>query len=255
MKEVSNDKYIQILELQKTNGINYSEHYKGSKKILMVDNRIVCATYFGNMLDLGNLDKNRFVSFIASFKRGLYKQFDNNRSLITHKVYFDGLSKQSNKKAFANMDPGKKFWNLDLSSAYWQIGFRLGYISKSFYSKYILEDDFKHAKRLCFSFLARQNVKKYTYNGLEYTIECDNTIERAIYDNVRNELYLLIDRARQIAGENCLQHNIDGISVNCQNKKQLIEEFFKGEGLSYKVNDCIKIDDKQYLFKSKIKRF
>lgn len=255
MKEVSNDKYNQIVELQKTNGINYSEHYKGSKKVLMVDNRIVCATYFGSMLDLGNLQKSQFVSFIASFKRGIYKQFDTNRSLITHKVYFLGASKQSNKKAFASLDPGKKFWNLDLSSAYWQIGFRLGYISKSFYSKYILNDDFKHAKRLCFSFLARQNVKKYIHNGHEYTIECDNSIERAIYDNVRNELYLIIDRAREIAGESCLQHNIDGISVCCPEKKDLIEKYFLSEGLSFKVNDCIKIDNKQYLFKSKIKRF
>ena len=89
MKEVSNDKYNQIVELQKTNGINYSEHYKGSKKVLMVDNRIVCATYFGSMLDLGNLQKSQFISFIASFKRGLYKQFDNNRE---NQQFYDDLA-------------------------------------------------------------------------------------------------------------------------------------------------------------------
>lgn len=255
MKEVSVEKYNTLINLQKNNGTNYSEHLKGSRRILKVNNRIVCATSTSSGIDLGEISKEKFIGFIASFKRNIYSHMENNPDNFHKKIDFYGFSRKKNRNKWSELPLTTKFWNIDLSSAYWQMGYRLGYISKNFYLKYLHKDEYKQAKRLCFTFLARHNLKTYFFNKSEYTIECDNSCEQLIYDNVRNELYNIIAICNQIAELDCLEHNIDGITICCPQVKEKIIEYLKNEDLHFKINEGIKISDSQYFIKSKIRKF
>jgi hypothetical protein len=255
MKEVSVDKYNSLINLQKENGTNYSEHIKGSRKILKVGKRIVCATSTSFEIDLGEISSAKFIGFIASFKRNLYYQMEKNPDSFFKIIQFTGYSKNKNRELWNKINVGDKFWNIDLSSAYWQMGYRLGYISNNVFKKYLNQDDYKQAKRLCFTFLARKSSKKYFSKNKELIIECENSIEQNIYNNVRNELYNLIANCKAISNEFCLEHNIDGITIICPEKKQEVIDYLKSENLFFKINEGIKISKDKFFIKSKIKKF
>lgn len=255
MKEVSVDRYNALITLQKQNGTNYSEHIKGSRKILKVGKRIVCATSTSSEIELGEISKAKFIGFIACFKRNIYLQMQNNPEDFFKQVQFVGYSRNKNKESWEKIKVGDRFWNIDLSSAYWQMGFRLGYITNNIFKKYLNQDDYKQAKRLCFTFLARTNSKRYFFNNEEYTIQCDNSIEQNIYDNVRNELYNVIANCKVLSQDFCLEHNIDGITVFSPEKKAEVIEYLNSQNLLFKINEGVKISNTQYLMKSKIKKF
>jgi hypothetical protein len=253
-KQVPFSKFNQLIDLQKMNGTNYSVHLKGGNRSLMVDNRLVCITGSGSDLELGSISDRQFVSFLASFKRGLYAQIRKKAELHEMNITFDGLSRSRNIPKWNSLETSTVFWNIDLSSAYWQIGYRLGYLTKSFYDKYIENDDFKQVKRLCFSFLARENVRQYFVGEEKYEIRCDNSFDRRVYDNVRHELYKIISKATEVAGNDCIEYNIDGVTVT-ENGRKAVERYFRQQKLLFKTNKCVKLPDGKYLLKNKIRKF
>ena len=254
-KPVSLERYSEIVELQKKNGVPFSEHFKGSRKTLYVYNKpFVTLLSGGNYLDLGDISDAQFKSFIGTFKKTLYKILSASPDLITKKIIFSGSSRGKNRDAFNSVPVESYYWNLDLSSAYWQMGYRLGYVSKNFYEKYICKNEYKVVKRLCFSFLARCNSKTYNFNGQEYDVVCDNTMDQLVYDNVRNELYNLIAGALDIAGESYIDYNIDAISFK-QNVKKEVIKYFEEQGLEFKLLPVVKISETHYEAKDKIRKF
>ena len=254
-KPVSLERYSELVELQKKNGVPYSEHFKGSRKTLIVHNKpFVTLLTGGNYLELGEISDAQFNSFIGAFKKNLYKKLAQTPDLITKKILFSGTSRGKNKDAFNSVPVESYYWNLDLSSAYWQMGYRLGYVSKTFYEKYISRNEYKVVKRLCFSFLARCNLKTYNWNGEPYEIICDNTLDQLVYDNVRNELYKIISGALDIAGEDYVDYNIDAISFK-QNVKKEIVSYFEEQGLVFKLLPVIKVSETEYNLKDKIRNF
>jgi hypothetical protein len=254
-KTVTPERYLELVELQKKNGVPFSEHKKGSRKTLFVYGKpFVTMLEGGNYLDIGKISDSQFTSFLAIFKKTLYKNIQANKNLLTYKVEFSGTSRSKNREAFNSVPVESYFWNLDLSSAYWQMGHRLGYVSQKFYDKYIFNDDYKVVKRLCFSFLARSNYKTYTCNDQSYKIFCDNTLDQLVYDNIRNELYTIIDGAVKIAGNSCVDYNIDAISFKNDVRKEIVE-YFQKQGLVFKLLPAIKVSETEYNFKDKIKKF
>lgn len=254
-KAVTLERYLELVELQKKNGVPYSEHCKGSRKTLYVYNKpFVTLLAGGNYLDLGDISDAQFNSFIGTFKKTLYKNLSESPDLITKKIVFAGTSRGKNREAFNSVPVESYYWNLDLSSAYWQMGYRLGYVSKNFYEKYISRNEYKVVKRLCFSFLARCNFKTYNFNGEEYEMVCDNTLDQLVYDNVRNELYNLIAGALDIAGHDYIDYNIDAISFKQSVKKQVVQ-YFEEQGLVFKLLPVIKVSETEYEVKDKIRKF
>lgn len=254
-KPVTEERYSELLELQIKNGVPYSEHYKGSRKTLWVHNKpFVTILDGGNYLEIGELTNAQFTSFLATFKKSLYLNILKNQELLTKKIIYEGTSRGKNREAFNSIPVESYYWSLDLSSAYWQMGYRLGYISKNHFEKYIYNDKYKVVKRLCFSFLARCNFKRYKIDSQDYEIVCDNSLDQLVYDNVRNELYKIISGALEIAGENYIDYNIDAIGFkNCVRKE--VVKYFESQNLIFQLEPAIKVSPSQYELKGKLKTF
>jgi hypothetical protein len=75
--EVSFRDYEIIRQNQEKSGKVVHEQVFGQRKSLYNENNQLLATYVAvNSIDLGALEKSKFVAFLASFSRQLYSQFD-----------------------------------------------------------------------------------------------------------------------------------------------------------------------------------
>jgi hypothetical protein len=206
-----------------------------------------------NKLDLGELKKGQFYSFLGGFNRNLYSRFKHNPDLFSVKINYKGVARSKNYQYWDTLEDGTYFYNIDLSSAYWQIAYRLGYLSDKLFQTYLELDAYKHAKRYCVSFLARKNKMVYTTEEGKIEIACDTSVFKNVYDNIRNELYKTIQEAL-IGIENYVEYNIDGVTV-MKDDVARVKKAFREEGLKFKVTECRKINDKEYLYGNKIRRF
>lgn len=247
----SND-YAALKSIQYQNQNYFLEQQHGGRKKLFVESKLIASTVVGSV-DLEKLNKRQFASFLGMFNRNLYKRLREQSGLLEQKITFKGLSRSKNNKLYASLPAGSLFYNIDLSSAYWQIAHKLGYISTSIFEKYQNEARYKSVKRLCISFLARPNKMTYHFpDGLVNVIHCDTSCLKQVYDNIRNELYRIINT---ISDElNYVEYNIDGISVLPEDKSK-VKEYFKSEGLLYKTTICIKINEHQYRFGNRTKNW
>ena len=144
------------------------------------------------------------------------------------------------------MPIGSYFYNIDIRSAYWQIAFRLGYISEKMFKKYVDVDSYKKAKRYCISFLARTNRMQYTSKGVSDIVICDTTLLRQVYNNIRSELYKVVQDS--LANDiPYIEYNIDGVSV-MKEDLQKITDFFSNSNIKYKITECKKVSEHEYLF-------
>lgn len=254
--EVTDQEYNQLVELQKQNGVPYSELIKGSRKTLMVFGRPICSIcYSGHSLDIGNISDSQFTSFLALFKKSLYQRLRESDELLLKKIEWNGVSRGKNHFEFQMIPVGTTYYNIDISSAYWQIAFRLGYISEKVFKKYLKKDDYKVVKRFCFSFLARQSYRTYTdINNDSIIINCDTSLDQQVYDNVRNELYNVIFNGLSILGNDYIDFNIDGISFLKELEPE-ITAYFKSEKIEYKIVPVVKVSETHILIKERIRKF
>jgi hypothetical protein len=253
-RNVDQSGYNIRLQVQVENQNGYSEQQIGSRKKLFVHNRLVATSSPNNSLDLGGLTKPEFTSFLGLFNRGLYSQFKKFPDLYDQQVDFRGVARHKNRKNFEEIEVGTYFYNVDLSSAYWQILYRLNYTTEKTYDKYMRSKKHKTAKRFCVSFLARANKKTYNFpDGSQVEINCDTTVLRNVYSNVRKELYRLIQES--INGkESYLEFNIDGVTVLESDLKE-VKDFFDCQNLIYKTTLCRKLNDRQYLYGNETRNF
>lgn len=236
------------------NGSKVSEQNYGSRKILYGNNQVCGYAKMDHYLSFSEeLDPKKFYVFLAAFKRSLYNQFKKNPNLLSLKIDFDQDSRSKNLKSWSKIKNKSKFYNIDISSAYWQMAHKLGYISDSIFCKYLDLDEFKEAKRYCISFLARENYMVY-YDQREIdTIYCDISCMYQVYENIRNQLYLIVHEVKNCT-KNWIEYNIDAVSVT-ENDLDIICKKFESLKIKYKVNECIKIDSNEYFMKGKIRKF
>jgi hypothetical protein len=251
--EVDYDEYLTIKKNQEKNKTDFQEQVFGARKKLYVQGMLIATTSSNNSLDLGNLTRNQFNSFLGLFTKNLYKQFYNNPKLYYLSYDFDGLSRAKNYDVWNAIKITSAFYFIDIQSAYWQVAYKLGYIDEKMFKKYLFVDNYKNAKRFCISFLARQNKMTYTSNGEDFIIECNNEVLETVYKNIRNYLYSLIDQLKNNCTE-WIEYNIDALSV-CSKELPVVIEFFENHNINYKLTQCIKINDEQFLHGSKIKNY
>jgi hypothetical protein len=246
-KEFKDEEYSNFITTVKSNKNTFKEHLIGSRKKLYVHNHLVATTSKTINLPLGKINAMQFNSFLGMFNKGLYKSFLEDPKLFNMTITFKGVSRAKNLKVWNQMSNGEYFYNVDLNSAYWQIAHKLGYINTKVFEKYLDDDNYKEAKRYCISFLARPNKMVYFKDNETIEIDCNTSVLRLVYDNIRNHLYECISRS--INGiSNWIEYNIDGVSV-MNTDLDLIRERFKRMNLKYKVLECRKISDSQYTSK------
>lgn len=253
--EIDDEHYESTKQVLINNGSKVQEHIMGSRRTLLADNEICGYSKVNYNLQMSkDLSSNKFHAFLGSFSKSLYSQIKKNNSLLNLKIEFDGVSRDKNYSAYKKLKQKEIFYNVDLSSAYWQIAYRLGYISEKLFDAYIFRDEYKQAKRYCVSFLARQNEMNY-YDGREIsTVICDTSCLYQIYENIRHELYRLIAEVKEVTKNNWIEYNIDGITIP---KKQLekVCDKFNELNLIYKINECVKLDNFEYIYNTKIRKF
>jgi len=252
--EVSAKDYALIKKNYEKANRKYFEHFTGSRKTLSNEkNEPICTFVSSNSLDLGNLSKQNFFSFLGLFNKNLYRSFLENPNLIEMSIDFKGLSRKKSRKNFDALNEGEFFYNLDLNNAYWQIAHQLGYIDDKFYFKYKDNDDYKTVKRLCISFLSRQNRKMYFMpDGDFFTITCDTSVLQQVYKNIRNTLYLIFSELSEET--NYFAFNIDSIYIG-KNDLQYVKQSLHELHLDFKLTLCQKISSTEYSFGKKIRKF
>lgn len=251
--EVSSKDYALIKQNYLLSGKLLNEQIVGSRKNLYNENNQLVASYVrSNSIDLGKLSKEHFFSFLGLFNKNLYKNILANEDLFFLDIKFIGASRHKNRINFDKIPIGGFFYNLDLNSAYWQVIYKLGYIDLELFERYKNLDIYKVAKRLCVSFLARNNFKNYYFDGKEITIKCDTSALKQIYINVRNYLYCLFNTlAKQI---DYIAFNIDSIYFN--NKDIAIaKKYFNDLNLEYKLVLCQKTGKREYVYGKEKRNF
>jgi len=251
--EVSSRDYALIKENYLLSGKFLNEQIVGSRKKLYNQNNQLVASYVrSNSIDLGKISKEHFFSFLGLFNKNLYKNFIINQKLLSLEIEFKGVSRNKNRNNFDKIEIGGFFYNLDLNSAYWQIVYKLGYIDYELFEKYKYADEYKVAKRLCISFLARNNYKNYYINGKEFTIKCETSALKQVYVNIRNTLYSIFNECA---------HELDYIAFNIDSiyfmKKDLpkAKKFFEQLGLEYKLVLCQKIGKREFTYGKEKRNF
>ena len=251
--ECTISEYDDLQKVQRANNSKLKEQFIGSRRKLFNCNKMIGTIATNNNLQLGKLTPPQFNAFLGAFNKQLFKQFANNPELHSLKINFGGASREKNYDVWESLSVGDYFYNLDLKSAYWQVANKLGYLNDKMYDKYISSDEYKMAKRLCISFLARQNYMVYYVDGKELQINCDTSVLKRVYENIRYYLYSTITSC--LNDElSWLEYNIDGITITA-NGLDHVKEYMSKHNLQFKITECKKIDNKQYLYGSTERKF
>ena len=204
-------------------------------------------------LDIGQISKQQFNSFLGGFTKQLYKQLRDKPDLLNLHIDFDNSSRAKNYYNWDKLNVGDFFYNIDLNSAYWQVAHKLGYLSDKMYESYIDLDEYKMVKRLCVSFLARTNKRKYHNEHKSFEIKCNTESLQQIYRNIRYYLYNVVAEAVDSTDE-WIEYNIDGVTV-LNTDVDKIQKYFDDNNWKYKITECRKLSDVEYLYGNKSRRF
>ncbi len=230
----------------------FTERHFGNVKSVFYGNNVIAKTK-PLSIDLTGLSSKSFNLFILQFNKRLYRSFCKNpelHDLIIHSK--NNCFSAKNKELFNALPRGEDLYEFDIKSAYWQIGHKLGYIDKKTFDKYFMNDDYKMAKRLCFSFLAREK-KIVIHNESKHEIRCENAILRQVYDNVRIELNNIIHEVLKDCTV-CYKYNTDAMFVDLFNTHK-ISKALQQFGLKYNFRVWEKINDSEIKSCGKIKKF
>ena len=93
----------------------------------------------------------------------------------------------------------------------------------------------------------------YKTNDYETKIVCDTGVMQQVYSNIRNELYNVIHQVIEKC-ETWLEYNIDGVFV-CNDHVHIVKDILTENNLIFKITQCQKLNEKEYLYGSKPRRF
>jgi len=253
--EIAPEKYEATKQILIEEGLKISEHFHGSKRVLYSQSKPVGFLEVDHYLNISEeLSNKEFSSFLAAFTLSLHNELRKNRDLWTVRIPFPTKStSDKNQKAFDSVPEVSKFYQIDISSAYWQMAYKIGYISKGMFNKYMFDDKYKEAKRYCISFLGRENFVQYHDGRLIDIVHCDQTLQRQIYENIRNMMYKVIQYAAD-QNPDWIMYHADSISV-MQKDLENVKNIFDELSLHYKVNEVIKVDQVEYCINGKFKKF
>lgn len=252
--ECNESEYNMIQSTQFQNDNYVTEQFIGSRKKLYANKKMIATVSLYNSLELGGITKSQFNSFLGSFNKQLYKRFLESPELYSSKIEFKGVSREKNYSEWERLNDQEFFYNVDLRSAYWQVAYKLGYLSDKMFKTYASSDEYKMAKRVCISFLSRRNYMIYhSKNNDSQKIECDTSVLKQVYENIRHYLYnTMLNCVRQEI--KWIEYNIDGVTIPSEYLFQ-VTSYLKDLNLEFKITECRKLNDNTYLYKNKERKF
>lgn len=253
-REVSERDYQIIQSNYHKFNIPYQEQRIGGRKNMFnKDGKLVASVVYEAGFQIEDISKQEFTSFIARFNKMIYASLRENPDLMYLNIKAKGISRNKDRDGFKSLKIGDLFFNIDLNSAYWQVAYKLGYINQEMYEKYINQDSYKLVKRLCVSFLSRQNYKNYHMESGEiYRIDCDTTEMKRIYNNIRE--YLYIEMGQLYEKHKLLGYNIDSVYVQ-EDKLSAIKTELTKKDFKFKVILCQKTSEKEYIQDGETRKF
>jgi hypothetical protein len=201
-------------------------------------------------IDFGNVPKKEIKIFLSRFKREIHEAFRKNPELHDLKIKSNRITSNVNVEKWDAYEVGRAFYHLDIKNGYWQMLHRLGYISTKLYEEYLWDDNFKHLKRLCVTFLARKSHSVFYGLGIDGTnheIYCDNAMYDNIYKNVRACLTNCLFIGLDVIGDDYFKYAVDGVYLH---KDQLVPMKTKlhENGVMYKYTLCRKVGENQFIY-------
>ncbi len=201
-------------------------------------------------IDFGDIPKNEIKIFFSRFKREINEAFKKKPELHDLRIKSNHITSNVNTEKWDNYQVGRAFYHLDIKNGYWQMLHRLGYISTKLYEEYLWDDDFKHLKRLCVTFLARKSHSVFYglgANGTNHEIYCDNSMYDNIYKNVRACLTNCLFIGLDMIGDDYFKYAVDGVYLH---KDQLVTMKTKlhENGVMYKYTACRKVAENQFIY-------
>jgi len=253
--KVEKDIVERAIRRAKTRGIPSVAIYRGSTIAIREINRKKPFMQFipDQSLDCGGITFDQFTGFLGQFNKHLFKQFINNPSLFDIYIDANGSVRKKNTEVFEAIPNNTWFYAIDINSAYWQALFKLGYISKDYFNDYMKIDEYKVAKRLCVSFMARHSAIEYISEKGSHKITCDNSVMIKVYANVRNYLQNIIQEVVDIVPE-VIEYNIDAVTVRT-NYVDAALSVFTNYGLDVKINGYVKTGSNEYRHGNQMKQF
>jgi hypothetical protein len=226
---------------------------KGSRKVLYVDKEKLAYFRPGKPIpDLQTKEAKKLMSLVKASATRYIKKHEFIVPIIEkeYPVIF------TNHFFWESIPANTQFFVIDAKHAYWRIAYLQGLISKKSYEKYAENKDMKMVKNISLALLNSLLKREYFINNEKIAeIECDTSLYKQVYNNIRYFSYNLCGRLRNELDSSCFAYRTDGVFILkpglCRAKK-----IFEENNLLYKIEKFIKIDNKSYANEDgEIKRF
>lgn len=178
------------------------------------------------------------------------------RSAVTRYINKNNLQVPEIKKMYPVVYTNRLFWEsipnntdfyiIDAKHAYWRIAYLLGYIGKGLYKKYAEDKTMKTVRNISLAILNSSHKCEYYEHGQKIAeITCDTSLYSRVYNNIRYFSYNLCGRLRNDLDSTCFAYRTDGVFLL---RPGLVKakKIFESYNLLYKIEKCVKIDDKTY---------
>ena len=109
------DDYVHKVETVITNKTPFAEHFFGSRRSLIVGGKLRATYQYNAALDIGELEKQKFVHFLAAFMKHLYSNLRESETLLLLKIQFEKSSRKKNNLFWDDLEEGAVFLTSTLS--------------------------------------------------------------------------------------------------------------------------------------------
>jgi hypothetical protein len=152
----------------------------------------------------------------------------------------------TNRLFWESIPVNTEFYIIDAKHAYWRIAFLQGYIKKGMYLKYCENKDTKAVRNISLAILNSIHKCEYYLNSQKiHEVVCDTSLYSRVYNNIRYFSYNLCGRLRNDLDDACFAYRTDGVFL-LKFGLNRAKKIFEKNNLLYKIEKCVKIDNKSY---------
>lgn len=223
----------------------YFVQIRGGRKTVIIGNKPIVIYQKKRTQDIEinrELAKTIMKVVRASVTRYINKNLNKEIPLIPQKapvIY-------TNKSLWNKLPVNTEFYLIDAKHCYWRIAYILGYISKNVYEKYKDNPEYKTLRNIALAILNTSIRREYYNNGEKINeIECDVSLYRQIYKNIRFYTYNNSGEIRDSVNGSCIGYRVDGLYL-LKPAISKAKKIFEKNDLLYDIKKCIKIDNKNY---------